>query len=142
MINAENVDPGTLGRWVPRGYVAAATAPCMTEAQAITLARTRLCAIGWPDCTGSTAVQVKAKVCSDDTIFTGTSGEDVSIRCALGCANLGRITGQDCSNCAPGGGGDNTAIVIVALAGLAAVGAFIVAQSGKKKVIIARVPGK
>jgi hypothetical protein len=137
MINAENVDPGTLGRWVPRGPSPPPPAPCMTEAQAITKARQRLCALGWPDCPGTDA-QVKAKVLSDHTLFTGTTAgnEDISIRCALGDP----LAGQDCQDCGGGGGGDNT-VLLLGLMGLVAVGAFIVAQSGKKKVLIARVPG-
>jgi len=143
LVNREDVDPRAYAasQWVSPGLqrfsppaIAAATANCISEAQAITLARTRLCAIGWNGCPGTDA-EVKAKVLSDHTLFVGTSGEDVSIRCALGDP----LAGQDCSNCdGGGGGGDNMTMLL--LVGAVAVGglAFLIASQGKKKIIIAR----
>lgn len=116
-----------------------ATAPCWSEAQAISVARTRLCAIGWPDCAASQSNPqlVKAKVLSDHTLFVGTSGEDVSIRCALGDP----LPGQDCSNCEGGGGGANTTMIAIAGIGAAALIALAIASQGRKKVTVARVVG-
>lgn len=42
-----------------------------------------------------------SKVCSDRTLFVGTSGDDVAIRCAANCPN----SNQSCGNSGGGGGG-------------------------------------
>ena len=115
-----------------------ATAPCYSEGTALDRARQTLCGFEAFWCTASDA-RIRQELESNTSLFSGTSGEDVSIRCALGVP----VAGQDCSNCeGGGGGGGNMALAIAAGVGLAAVLGLALASRGRgQQITIARVVG-
>lgn len=105
----------------------------LSLSEACTQAKAQLCALD-PRWCSATCEAIKANVCSEPTLFVGAGG--APIRCAFGCPNPDQQ-----SLCEGGGGGGDSTLLIIGFAGLAIIGtlAFAIAQSGKKKIIVARI---
>ncbi len=96
-------------------------------------ARAALVALGCSTCGTMTCAQLAAKIANDCTIFVGND----PIRCAMSPGSCGSVcTGGS----TPPGGGDNT-MLILGLAGIAAIGvigAVMISKSGQKKILVAK----
>jgi hypothetical protein len=135
MVNPEDAD-----RTLTRMVAAQVGVRALTYSQAVAQAKAQLCQLDDFWCSASDAA-VAAEVCSNDTLFVGSTDSGRDIRCGLGCP----LSNQDCGDgdgngdgVPPPTGGASTTLLFGALAvvGLTAV---VIASRGTKKIVIARV---